>query len=93
MSRIEEAQAEERTEQLIEQAGTLVKAQIAVLLHTESPAICMQFMNVQTQAEGYDCGVFAVIFFSMCNTAQLVYVYFYTIYFITVMLTLYRYYT
>ena len=41
-------------------AGTaLVKAQTAVL-HTESPAICLQFMNVQMQAEGYDCGLFAV---------------------------------
>ena len=39
--------------------GTLVKAQTAVL-HTESPAICLQFMNVQMQAEGYDCGLFAV---------------------------------
>ena len=37
-----------------------MKAQIAVLLHTESPPIYMQFMNVQTQAEGYDCGLFAV---------------------------------
>ena len=33
-------------------AGTLVKAQTAVL-HTESPAICLQFMNVQMEAEGY----------------------------------------
>ena len=40
-------------------AGTLVKVQTAVL-HTESPAICLQFMNVQMQAEGYDCGLFAV---------------------------------
>ena len=40
-------------------AGTLVKAQTPVL-HTESPAICLQFMNVQMQAEGYDCGLFAV---------------------------------
>ena len=59
-------------------AGTLVKAQTAVL-HTESPAIYLQFMNVQMQAEGYDCGLFAVetgifisCFFSMCNTAQLI---------------------
>ena len=37
-----------------------MKAQTAVLLHTESPAICLQFMNVQMQAEGYDCGLFAV---------------------------------
>ena len=31
-------------------AGTLVKAQTAALLHTESPAIRLQFMNVQMQA-------------------------------------------
>ena len=43
-------------------AGTFVKAQIAALLHTESPAIRLQFMNVQMQAGGYDCGLFAVAF-------------------------------
>ena len=41
-------------------AGTLVKAQTTALLHTESPAICLQFMNVQMQARGYECGLFAV---------------------------------
>ena len=43
-------------------AGTLVKAQTAAILRTESPAICLQFMNVQMQAGGYDCGLFAVAF-------------------------------
>ena len=43
-------------------AGTLVKAQTAALLHTESPAICLKFMRVQMQAGGYDCGLFAVAF-------------------------------
>ena len=43
-------------------AGSLVKAQTAALLHTESPAIRLQFMNVQMQAGGYDCGLFAVAF-------------------------------
>ena len=42
--------------------GTFVKAQTAALLHTESPAIRLQFMNVQMQAGGYDCGLFAVAF-------------------------------
>ena len=40
-------------------AGTLVKAQTAVL-DTESPAIYLQFMNVWIQAMGYDCGLFVV---------------------------------
>ena len=39
-----------------------MKAQTAAILHTESPAICLQFMNVQMQAGGYDCGLFAVAF-------------------------------
>ena len=43
-------------------AGTLVKAQTAALLHTESPAIHLKFMSVQMQAGGYDCGLFAVAF-------------------------------
>ena len=43
-------------------AGTLVKAQVAALLQTESPALHLQFMNVQMQAGGYDCGLFAVAF-------------------------------
>ena len=43
-------------------AGTLVKAQTAALLHTESPAIRLKFMSVQMQAGGYDCGLFAVAF-------------------------------
>ena len=43
-------------------AGTLVKAQAAALLHTELPEICLQFMNVQMQAGGYACGLFAVAF-------------------------------
>ena len=43
-------------------AGTFVKAQTAALLHTESPTIHLQFMNVQMQAGGHDCGLFAVAF-------------------------------
>ena len=43
-------------------AGTLVKVQTAAILHTESPAIHLQFMNVQMQAGGDDCGLFAVAF-------------------------------
>ena len=43
-------------------AGTLVKAQVAALLQTESPALHLQFMNVQMQAGGYDRGLFAVAF-------------------------------
>ena len=42
--------------------GTLVKAHAVALLETESPAIRLQFMNVQMQAGGYDCGLFAVAF-------------------------------
>ena len=44
--------------------GTFVKAQTAALLHTESAAIHLQFMNVQTQG-GYECGLFAVAFATM----------------------------
>ena len=43
-------------------ASTLVKAQIATILHTVYPAITLQFMDVQMQAGGYDCGLFAVAF-------------------------------
>ena len=43
-------------------AGTLVKAQTAALLHTESPVIGLKFMHVQMQAGGYDCSLFAVAF-------------------------------
>ena len=43
-------------------ASTLVKAQIAIILHTAYPAIMLQFMDVQMQAGGYDCGLFAVAF-------------------------------
>lgn len=39
-----------------------MKAQAAALLETEFPAICLQFMNVQMQVGGYDCGLFAVAF-------------------------------
>ena len=42
--------------------NTCVKAQIAAILHTESPAIRQQFMEVQKQAGGCDCGLFAVAF-------------------------------
>lgn len=40
--------------------STVVKAQIAMLLHTVYPAITLQFIDVQMQAGGYDCGLFAV---------------------------------
>ena len=42
--------------------NTCVKTQIAAILHTESPAIRLQFMAVQKQAGGCDCGLFAVAF-------------------------------
>ena len=44
-------------------AGTLVKAKIVTILHTVYPAITLQFMDVQMQAGGYNCGLFAVAFF------------------------------
>jgi len=40
----------------------VVKVQIATILHTVNPAIALQFMDVQMQAGGYDCGLFAVAF-------------------------------
>ena len=40
-------------------AGTLVRAQTAALLHTESPANRLKFMRFQMQAGGYDFGLFA----------------------------------
>ena len=43
-------------------AGTHVKAQIAALLHTTSPEIRLHFMDVQMQAGGSDCGLFAIAF-------------------------------
>lgn len=43
-------------------ASTLVKAQIATILHTVYPTITLQFMDVQMQAGVYDCGLFAVAF-------------------------------
>ena len=42
--------------------GSHVKTQTAAILHTVSPAIHMQFMNVQMQAGGYDCSLFTVAF-------------------------------
>ena len=43
-------------------ASTVVKAQIATMLHTVYPAITLQLMDVQMQASGYDCSLFAVAF-------------------------------
>ena len=37
---------------------TIAKAQIAVLLTTEEPSIKLNFMDVQMQSGGYDCGLF-----------------------------------
>ena len=42
--------------------GTHSRAQIAALLHTESPVIPIQFMSVHMQAGGCDCGLFAIAF-------------------------------
>ena len=42
--------------------GTLVKAQIATILHTMYPAVTLEFMDVQMQEDGYDCDLFAVEF-------------------------------
>ena len=39
-----------------------MKKTTTTFLHTESPVIHLQFMNVQMQAGGYDCGLFAVAF-------------------------------
>lgn len=41
---------------------TICKAQIAALLSTSQPAIELRFMDVQMQAGGYDCGLFAIAF-------------------------------
>ena len=41
---------------------TLCKAQIAALLSTKQPAIHLKYMDVQMQAGGYDCGLFAIAF-------------------------------
>ena len=43
-------------------ASTVVKAQIATILHTVHPSLSLQFMDVQVQAGGYDCSLFAVAF-------------------------------
>ena len=95
MSRIEEAQAEERTEQLIEQAYTYLREKtfpdgcsetrkrvIRKRQRYSAESCRITAIHVQMQAEGYDCGLFAVetVFFfsmcndvfSMCNTAQLI---------------------
>ena len=42
--------------------STKTKSQIAALLNTQFPAIHLQHMNVQMQAGGYDCGLFALAF-------------------------------
>ena len=42
--------------------STLCKAQIATLLATKQPAVELKFMDVQMQAGGYDCGLFAIAF-------------------------------
>ena len=41
---------------------TLCKAQIAALLSTKQPAVQLKYMDVQMQAGGYDCGLFAIAF-------------------------------
>ena len=41
---------------------TIAKAQIEVLLTTEEPSIKLNFMDVQMQSGGYDCGLFAIAF-------------------------------
>ena len=41
---------------------TIAKAQIAVLLTTEEPSIKLNFMDVQMQSGGYDCGLFTIAF-------------------------------
>ncbi len=43
-------------------AGTHVKAQVAAILHSETPSITLQFMNDQMQAGLYNCGLFAAAF-------------------------------
>ncbi len=43
-------------------ASTTVKAQVAVLLHTTFPSVQLNFMGIQMQSGGADCGVFAVAF-------------------------------
>ena len=47
---------------LYSSAGTRLEAQIASLIHTEKPEICLEFMDVPVQAGTYDCGLFAVAF-------------------------------
>ena len=42
--------------------NTSVKAQIAAILHTQSPVIHLQVMNVQMQAGESDCGLFSIEF-------------------------------
>lgn len=41
---------------------TEAKTQIANLLATAQPAIKLNFMDVQMQSGGYDCGLFAIVF-------------------------------
>ena len=41
-------------------ASTLVKAQIATILHKVYPAITLQIIDVQMQAGSYDCGLLAL---------------------------------
>ena len=40
--------------------STTIKAQVAALLHSTFPSIQLNFMSVQMQSGGTDCGVFAV---------------------------------
>ena len=41
---------------------TMAKAQIARLLNTEEASITVNFMDVQMQSGGYDCGLFSIAF-------------------------------
>ena len=41
-------------------AGTHVKAQVASLIHTQASDIVLDFMTVQMQSGGADCGLFAI---------------------------------
>ena len=41
---------------------TMAKAQIASLLNTEEAYITVNFMDVQMQSGGYNCGLFSIAF-------------------------------